>query len=300
MRRPILVVAFMVTFLVGLILGTQVRSRKGGAPADQVPTAPKVASQEDTSSTRSVERASPAGKSPASPTPPEQERAPAEPSKRSGAPPADTGGFSLVPRKHHYGKVLEGEARTHTFKVDRPKGTALKLGRLYSPCPCIFVTAERRDIPGDNEAEVSVLVHSLTLEGKKSFPAYVEVLEPEKKVLRADVSIEVKRVPAKVLVKPGALHLGSVRGPKTTEVRLYNLTKRPLALGKTSCSLEGVEVSVLGGPRLKAGRYATIRLEVPEAGLPPGPVQGTVTVETNCNEHALVAIPVDGTSLRPK
>ena len=100
--------------------------------------------------------------------------------------------------------------------------------------------------------------------------------------------------------RPGALHLGSVRGAKGTEVRLYNLMKHPLRLGKATCSLAGAEVLVTEGNWLEPGRYATIRLEVPEGGLPPGPIQGTVTVETNCLEHATVAIPVDGTMLETR
>ena len=91
-----------------------------------------------------------------------------------------------------------------------------------------------------------------------------------------------------------------VRRAKATSVRLYNLMKRPLRLGKVTCSLEGAKVSVPDGNWVEPGRYATIRLEVPEAGLPPGPIQGTVTVETNCPEHALTAVPVDGTALVPR
>ncbi len=83
-------------------------------------------------------------------------------------------------------------------------------------------------------------------------------------------------------------------------MRLFNLTKRPLSLGKMTCSLADVAVSLPKGSRVEPGRDAIIRLEVPEAGLPSGPIQGTVTVETNCPEHALVSIPVDGTALRPK
>ena len=224
-----------------------------------------------------------------------------EPLEGRVTPAADAGnGIKLVPAKHDYGKVMEGEARTHVFKVKCPPDATLALGRLYSPCPCIRVTVPKRQLAAGEDAEVEVTLHSLTLEGKKSFPFCVDLLQPEKKVLRVDVSIEVERVPAKVLVKPGTLHLGSVRGAKATEVRLYNLMKRPLRLGEVTCSLEGAEVSMPEGKWVEPGRYATIRLEVPETGLPPGPIQGAVTVETNCPEHALVSIPVDGTALRPK
>jgi hypothetical protein len=180
--------------------------------------------------------------------------------------------------------------------MDKP----LKLGRLYSPCPCIFVRADALSFPAGKEAEVRVVIHSLTLIGNKSFPFYVEVKDPEPKTLRGDVSIDVERVPARLLVKPRALHLGNVRGEKTVSVELYNLTNRPLVLEQPACSVEGVKVSVPEGLRIEAGKRATIKLETPKAGLPPRAIRGAVTIKTNSHEHSVVTIPVDGTARKPR
>ncbi|MHC5056520.1 MAG: hypothetical protein ACYTKD_17625 [Planctomycetota bacterium] len=205
-------------------------------------------------------------------------------------------GFGLAPAKHHYGKVLEGETRTHVFNVRRPMHKPLRLGRLYSPCPCIFVRADGLSFPAGKEAEVRVVIHSLTLTGNKSFPFYVEVKEPEPRTLRGDVSIDVERVPAKLLVKPDALHLGTVRGEKSVSAELYNLTNRPLVLEPPSCSVEGIKASIPEGTRIEAGKRATVRIETPKEGLPPGAIGGVVTIKTNSHEHSVVTIPVDGTA----
>jgi hypothetical protein len=223
---------------------------------------------------------------------------------------AATAGIALVPAKHDFGLFLEGQARSRPFAIRRPLGTALKIGRLYSPCPCIRVRTRKVDVPAGEDAEVTVRLHSLTLEGEKSFPFYVELLEPaspsgEKLVLRADVSAEVERVPAKLHLEPRAFHLGTVTGAKSARVRLDNLTRYPVSLGELACSLEGVQVGVRAGPgdgecrRIEPGASATLALDVPERALPPGPVRGTVTLETNVPEHAQLAIPIDGTVRAP-
>ena len=158
--------------------------------------------------------------------------------------------------------------------------------------------SEKRVFAKGEAADVEVAIHSLTLEGKKSFPFYVELLAPEERVLRGNVSIEVERVPAKLLARPDAFHLGTVRGAKSVEVRILNLTRQPVSLGEVACSIHGANVSLPEGSRMEPGLSVPVRLEVPEAGLPAGPVRGSVTVETGLSEHARLSIPVDGTALR--
>jgi len=206
-------------------------------------------------------------------------------------------GFGLSPAKKHYGKVVEGQARRHNFKIDRPDDAALRIGRTYSPCPCVYVTAKKPSFEKGAEADVEILIHSLTLNGKQSFPAYVELLEPEKKVLRADVMIEVERVPAKLMLKPDAFHLGAVRGAKSASVEIHNLTKRPVTVGEVTRTIAGVEVSMPDGKRIAPGGSVRIAVTTPESGLPRGAIRGEVRVETNLPEHAVLAIPVDGTAL---
>ncbi|MHC5056436.1 MAG: hypothetical protein ACYTKD_17200 [Planctomycetota bacterium] len=237
-------------------------------------------------------------KAPPKPKPVEAPGGPALPSEPEPAAKADPqDGFGLAPAKKHYGKVLEGQARTHAFKIDRPDNAALKIGRTYSPCPCVYVTAKKRTFAKGAEADVEILIHSLTLNGKQSFPAYVELLEPEKKVLRADVTIEVERVPAKLMLKPGAFHLGAVRSAKSAAVEIHNLTKRPVTVSDVACSIAGVEVSMPNGKRIAPGGLINVAIKTPESGLPRGPIRGEVRVETNVPEHAVVAIGVDGTAL---
>jgi hypothetical protein len=153
--------------------------------------------------------------------------------------------------------------------------------------------------PGE-PAAVTVSLHSLTVEGKKSYPVFADVLEPAKGTLRADVTTDVKRVPAKVTLVPDTLHFGAVSGAKKASVKLLNLTYQPLTLFVDSCSLKDVTVSVLEGGTVNPGQAATISAEIPAAGLPPGPIQGVVLLETNCPEHARIILSIDGTSLPGK
>jgi hypothetical protein len=100
------------------------------------------------------------------------------------------------------------------------------------------------------------------------------------------------------MLKPDAIHLGAVRGRKSASVELHNLTKRPVSVGDVTCSIDGVEVTMPEGKRIKPGGQVKVAVETPDAGLPRGPIRGEVRVETNVPDHAVIAIPVDGTALQ--
>jgi hypothetical protein len=282
LNRALLGIAFVPVFIVGVVVGVI------ASPSSAPETKPPVPPPEKVVSTPEEK---PAEATKALPEPK------AEPEPEPAAEAAAQDGFGLSPAKKHYGKVLEGQARTHTFKIDRPDDAALKIGRTYSPCPCVYVTAKKPSFGRGAEAEVEILIHSLTLNGEQSFPAYVELLEPEKKVLRADVTIDTKRVPAKLMLKPDAFHLGAVRGAKSASVEIHNLTKRPVTVGGTSCTIVGVEVTLPDGIRIAPGGSIAVDISTPDSGLSRGPVRGEVRVETNVPEHAVIVIPVDGTAL---
>ena len=203
---------------------------------------------------------------------------------------------SLEPATYDFGPMLEGEFRTTTLAVKRPDDAKLRITRVYSPCPCLFVTTGKRIVEPGEQTHVKVDLHSLTLSGKVSFPVYVEVAEPEKGVLRADVTMDVTRVPAQMMIKPDTMHLGLVRGASTAEVTLMNLTRKPITLRKTSTTIEGAEVSVVEGLRIDAGRTHTVRLAIDGSALSKGPIRGDITIETSCPAHRVIAIPVDGTA----
>jgi len=279
LNRALLGIAFVPVFIVGVVVGVIAipSSAPDTVPAEKAATASKEATAE-----------------PAEASPEAEAEAAAEQTAEAG--PQD--GFGLAPAKKHYGRALEGQARRHTFKIERPDDAPLRIGRTYSPCPCVYVTAKKPSFGKGADADVEILIHSLTLEGEKSFPAYVELLEPEKKVLRADVTIEVERVPAKLMLKPDAFHLGAVRGAKSASVELHNLTKRPVTLGETLCTVDGIEVTLPDGKRIAPGGSIQIDIRTLASGLPAGAVRGEVRVKTNIPEHAVIAIPVDGTAMK--
>lgn len=221
------------------------------------------------------------------------ENAPAEEDTKSATMPD----FAFKPRTFHYGKVVEGESRSTKLIIERPAGAELKIGRIFSPCPCITVSAEKKEFKAGEDAVIKVDIHSLTLIGKPSFPVYVQILEPVKGSIRADVTIEVNRVPAKIKLIPDGFHLGSVKGEKNACVFFYNLTKRPVELKNLKSSIKGVKLAVVGGARVPAGMVGTISLTVPKE-MKHGPLRGVVTVETSLPEHAVISITVDGTVLR--
>ncbi len=208
--------------------------------------------------------------------------------------PAD--GWALHPAVHAFGPLHEGEARTVALRVERPDDAgALRFGRLYSPCPCVRVSAERMTAEADAPAAVQVRLHSRTLLGAQSFPVYVELLAPERRTLRADVTATVERVPADLRVAPDALHLGAVAGGEAKTVHLTNLMKTPLRI--TAARVEGAPLSVTPAAPvfLEGGETHTFTLAVPADGLPAGPVRATLHIETDHPLHREMALPIDGT-----
>ena len=203
-------------------------------------------------------------------------------------------GFSISPARHDFGSLREGEMRSTVFKISRPGNKPFRMGRLYSPCPCVAVKASPRAVKEGAEAPVTVEIHSLTLEGDKSFPVYVEILSPEKGVLRADVTAQVNRVPSRVLLQPESFHMGAVTADKNATVKLTNLTGLPHKILAASTEINGASVSVKGGGSVGPGREVEIVLSVRRADLKAGPLSGSVRLSTDDPLHAVIDIPVDG------
>ncbi len=204
-------------------------------------------------------------------------------------------GYSLRPARHDFGKLLEGERRTAVLYLQRPPNTAIRLGRIFSPCPCIFVRTDKLNFAAREKVTVTVQVHTSSLQGLKSFPVYLQVVSPVRQIVRADISVNVTRVPARMLVKPASLHLGAIRKTRTASVTLYNLTARPVTLKTVTSTLPGVKPEVAGDMRIPAGESRVIK--VTTKGLSKGMVKGELIIETDCGEHLKMSVPVDGTVL---
>lgn len=211
--------------------------------------------------------------------------------------PGQAKGVRFRPATHSFGTLHEGEARTVKLRIERPDTAPLRLGRLYSPCPCITVSTETRSVPAGEAAHLQVGIHSLTLSGKVSFPVYAQVLEPEEAILRAEVTAEVTRVPAAIRLAPAAFHLGSIRGEATATVAFTNLTKSVLTLDTLRVRPAGLMVTTPARRTVGPGETVSLTVALVAGRLPTGPVRGIVEVVTDHSAHALMRIPVDGTVL---
>ena len=201
--------------------------------------------------------------------------------------------YGLSPATHDFGKVFEGEVRTTTLAITRPEGTALQLGRLYSSCPCITVSADRTSFAANEPGAINIRIHSLTIDGDKTYPIYAEVVSPVHETLRADVKIASSRVPSKLKVSPEAVHLGMVNGPSTQTVSILNLTRHPVTMKSATCAIPGIAVALPKDTTIQPGLGGTLTVTVTD---PKGQIAGAISVETSVPEHARMDIPVDGTA----
>jgi len=204
-------------------------------------------------------------------------------------------GFTLSPARHDFGVMREGEAREFIFEITRENGAPLELGRIYSPCPCVNVLAEKKTFAQNEPVKLRVHLHSRTLNGEVTFPIFVQIEKPAKQALQGTVTAQVERVPADILLEPEAFHFGSVKREKMVAIKLCNLRKRPLRIEQLSCDLPGATVFLPNGKLVNSGEWAEIRLEIKDAA--PGALQGQVMIETDHPLHRRIAIPLDGTVL---
>ena len=98
---------------------------------------------------------------------------------------AGTSSVRLSPAEHDFGVVKVGEDLKLTLEVVRPEGTPLRLGRVYSSCSCVTVSAPKRVFKEDEPAAVFVTVKTAAQEGRQKYLVSVELLGEERTVLQA-------------------------------------------------------------------------------------------------------------------
>jgi hypothetical protein len=89
-------------------------------------------------------------------------------------------------------------------------------------------------------------------------------------------------------------------------VKIWNCTPRPLTIKSATCAVPGVTVSLPEPPTIKAQPRqsgtgcpnAEIRVEIDVDEMPKGPVQGTLTIETDSPGYERVVIPVETTVVK--
>lgn len=82
----------------------------------------------------------------------------------------------------------EGDfAAAQLFELVRPSGEAVKLGRLYTSCPCVQVTAEKKEF---SEGEpVTLKLRNVRYTKGGTYALFVQVLEPVQTTLRYDAYV---------------------------------------------------------------------------------------------------------------
>jgi len=217
---------------------------------------------------------------------------------REKKPTSPKGPARVLPSTHDFGAMQEGTAKSITLTLERPDDGEIQLGRIYSPCPCITVSAPKRVFQAGEKAHVDVQLHSLTLHGKTEFKAYIQIIKPFEQILSATVKANVSRVPAKLMIKPNAVHLGAVDKKRSAEVDVYNLTKRPVQIHKIEVDGKGLTVRTPHATRIQPGKAAKLTIDLKPTEIPQGPLNVTLLIYTSLREHGLVRVPIDGSVIK--
>lgn len=219
-----------------------------------------------------------------------------QPSTKTEKENATPKGWSINPPAYDFGKTREGVKLSTKLELIRPDMQKIQIGRIYAPCPCVSLNAQKRIVENGEKALIDVSIHTLTISGKKEYPIYVELLEPEKMTVTGKISVEADRVPAKIMLSAESFQMGSVKGKKSAVIKLYNLTRRPVKISNVKTDIAGASatasVKIISG-----GETADIYLELDGEKIAKGSLKGKVTVETDLAEHAAISIPVQGTVL---
>lgn len=207
-------------------------------------------------------------------------------------------GIEVSARELDFGEFREGQLRERKVIITNKTGNKISLGRLYSPCPCFQLTADTVQVENGGFATVNVSLHSLTLNGKKDFPLYVEIIGKKKDIVTLHATAVVERVPAKMVVHPEVIHLGAIkRGEKVKkEIRLFNLTKEPVEIIKIDPENNSIQAGVdLGISRINGGLHAKINVEIDTSVFKGRTVSSHILIYTDQNQHRVVRVPISGT-----
>ena len=148
--------------------------------------------------------------------------------------------------------------------------------------------------PKDEEVKIFLDLHTLTIGDKlKHITYYIELMKPKTIKLSGRMKVLSKRVPAKLLVSPATVQLGTVSGKKQATVQLQNLTHSPMQIYNCSTSVEGVAITKKP-LQVLPGESGQITLAINGEKLKPGSLRAAVTVETSFPEHAQVKVPING------
>lgn len=104
--------------------------------------------------------------------------------------------YRLDPQRLDLGSLIEGEQKTFSLRLLAPPSAAISLGRLYSPCSCILVTAAKRDYGAGDPVSIEVTIDTKPLkEGAFSFPVYVQLCAPTRMILHANIAFQIHAKP---------------------------------------------------------------------------------------------------------
>ena len=89
--------------------------------------------------------------------------------------------------------------------------------------------------------------------------------------------------------------LGTLRGKRTRDLYVKNESDKLMTVTRAACSLAGTGVTLPRGNTAKPGNSILVKVEFQAEPLPPGPFEGTLTIETDCPGAERTVIPIKGT-----
>ena len=113
------------------------------------------------------------------------------------------------------------------------------------------------------------------------------------------ITLPVNGVAKRIAINPIALDNVTVREDVIRTVRVVNGMDDPVTISKVTCSIKGVEVSLPKGNRVmppdgEGYSAIEIRLSFSADALPAGPLEGTLTLETDARAFRKISVPIRG------
>lgn len=211
-----------------------------------------------------------------------------------------TGSVGAVGSVVDFGEVYSGlEARARLVLARPGNGPAngagvLRFGRLLVDCDCVEAELSARSVGAGEDLFLTIRLHSGGLPpGERSHSVAVEMLEPEERLLRADIAAEIIPAPTDTLWRPSAFFVpsdvpagvpvgvpagvagigggvgvdkdngkedggGEDNGELFGEVLLMNLSPSPLRIDGLAAAGDGISVVTKAPLALAAGSSRTI------------------------------------------
>lgn len=199
--------------------------------------------------------------------------------------------LQLEERKHDFGEMKLGEARSHLFRFANTGTGELRIEGVTAPCGCTALLLSNPRIPPGGAGQVRVTFRALSVGERIVKWVTVRSTDPQEPLVKLKI---LASVPPRVAVRPGSLRWGRLRPGEPIPSKTVLLAGEGLEVKRIEASSAALRATLRELGERKGRRELELWIELDAARLSPGRINQQVTLYTNQEGQEVIVIPVLG------